>query len=188
MAMHCGGAAVPGGTLVCYRVGDIREDDGNYSFGLTEELSGNPVETDSLTDPEFAAYLEECIGKKNISGITEEIDGNGSCTFADLMPGLYLIVQKEAASGYNKAASFLVSLPMYEDGAYIYDVEAGPKVEITKKPSTPSTSSITTHTGSRLPQTGQLNWPVPVLCISGLVLISIGSLLRMSARKPEYEA
>lgn len=31
---------------------------------------------------------------------------------------------------------------------------------------------------ARLPQTGQLNWPVPVLCITGLTLFAIGFVLR----------
>lgn len=35
---------------------------------------------------------------------------------------------------------------------------------------------------ARLPQTGQLDWPVPILCIAGLVLFAIGFVLRKEQR------
>ena len=58
-----------------------------------------------------------------------------------------------------------------------------------KEPNTPDTPDTPTEPVKPkdpvLPQTGQLNWPVPVMCISGLMLISIGILLR--GRKTENE-
>ena len=38
--MAYNGEAVTGGTLTAYRVGEIIEDDGNYSFGKTEAMAG----------------------------------------------------------------------------------------------------------------------------------------------------
>ena len=95
---------------------------------------------------------------------------------------MYLLVQNQAAEGYQAAAPFLVSVPMNEDGTYIYDVDASPKVELTKAPQPTPTPKPPT-----LAQTGQLNWPVPVLAIIGLCLFSLGWLLRFGRKKDGYE-
>ncbi len=39
------------------------------------------------------------------------------------------------------------------------------------------------ETAPRLPQTGQINWPVPVLAVSGAALLLTGLLLRLAGRK-----
>ena len=39
-----------------------------------------------------------------------------------------------------------------------------------------------------LPQTGQLNWPVPVLTVSGLVLVAVGAYLMERSKKREKNA
>lgn len=45
-------------------------------------------------------------------------------------------------------------------------------------PDTPQNPGTPQTPGPRLPQTGQLNWPIPVLSISGLLLLGAGWLLR----------
>ncbi|MBQ1507138.1 MAG: Cna B-type domain-containing protein [Ruminococcus sp.] len=45
-------------------------------------------------------------------------------------------------------------------------------------------NNTTTEPVSRIPQTGQLNWPIPVLAFAGVVFIAIGALL---SRKRNYE-
>lgn len=51
-----------------------------------------------------------------------------------------------------------------------------------EEPETPAEPSP----GTKLPQTGQLNWPVPVLTVLGLCLILAGWELRVG--KQSYEA
>lgn len=108
------------------------------------------------------------------------IGSSGTAEFSDLALGLYLVAQKTAASGYKMTDSFLVSVPYLEDGAYVYNVKAAPKTDLerevapapTEKPSTPSSG------GGKLPQTGQLWWPVPVLICMGLGCIAVGLIRR----------
>lgn len=38
-----------------------------------------------------------------------------------------------------------------------------------------------------LPDTGQLNWPIPVLVVLGLILFSLGWVLRFGKKKDGHE-
>lgn len=107
-------------------------------------------------------------------------------SFTNLELGLYLLVQDVAAEGCIKMEPFLVSVPMEENGGYLYDVDASPKVELAKLPVEPSKpEQPELPGGSKLPQTGQLNWPIPLLVMSGLCLLSAGWLLRFGKRKSD---
>ena len=57
-----------------------------------------------------------------------------------------------------------------------------PRTTVPKSGSTPSTKNSVS--GGTIPQTGQLNWPVPVLIAVGIILIAIGIVL---ARKKTNE-
>ena len=48
--------------------------------------------------------------------------------------------------------------------------------------------SPTPEDEEKLPQTGQLNWPVPMLALAGLCLFIVGWALRFRSRKEDYEA
>ena len=115
---------------------------------------------------------------------------DGSVSFTDLTPGLYLVIQETLSEGNRKINPFLISIP---DANGSYEIKAAPKNDIkipptpplTPKPSvTPSTpkspSESSSPSGSKtsLPQTGQLWWPVPVLCGIGLALIISGFVLK----------
>ncbi len=54
--------------------------------------------------------------------------------------------------------------------------------------STHSTASASTTSVSKLPQTGQLVWPIPVLVICGLLLVALGWILITSRKKKDHEA
>ena len=114
----------------------------------------------------------------------------GSVTFPELSHGLYLVVQVKAASGYEAVQPFLVTVPMLEDGHYVYDVNAYGKIALKKAKTDPAGRTPTgtvpggTVPGGGLPQTGQLNWPIPVLALAGCILILIGRACR---RKNDYD-
>jgi len=195
ITMRSGDTYVPGGNLTLYKVGDIYEDNGNYSFVLTDSFAGSGETLDDIQSAQLADDLARYAERNSITGTNKEIDQNANIAFTDLDLGLYLLVQEQAAEGYNKVSPFLVSVPMQENGAYVYDVDASPKVELEKvtEPDTPDTPPDTpdtpppTNPGGKLPQTGQLNWPIPVLVACGLGLFIIGWWMRFGGKKDSYE-
>ena len=185
VSMTYKGKAVRGGTLALYKVGDVAEDDGNYSFVPVEEIQADIPEFGDIESPDLAGRLAELKGK--LTPVTSDpvtVDRDGNATFSDLTFGLYLVVQKTAASGYKKTAPFLVSVPYLDDGAYVYAVASDPKTELERevKPTTPTTPHSSSGSGGKLAQTGQLWWPVPVLACAGLGCIAVGLFRRREAR------
>ena len=168
---------VPGGTLTLYRVGEAVEDDGDYFFRAAGDFADCGLALDDVGSEDLAKALAD-YAKDHAKGTTLPVP-QGGAKFAELSTGLYLIVQEEAAQGYEKANPFLVTVPMQEDGVYKYDVDASPKTSVKKAPAT----TTTPPKDSTLPQTGQLNWPVPVLTIAGLLLFAAGWALCFGKRK-----
>lgn len=184
VTMQLDAETVSGGTLTLYRAGVVDEEDGNYSFVPEDAFLGWGNSFEFEDSARLAGSLAEYVREQGMSGRTREIGSDGTVSFYDLELGLYLLVQNVAAEGYNKAAPFLVSVPMEENGSYIYDVDASPKVELTKAPvEPPEPEEPKMPAGPKLPQTGQLNWPVPLLAASGLCLLSAGWLLYFGKRK-----
>lgn len=183
LTMTCEGVAVGGGALTLYPVGDVAEDDGNYSFVLSEAVRDSGVSLEKLEDAATAQALADYVAKHSVSGRTESIGNDGKVSFDNLPLGLYLVVQVTPAPGYAPISPFLVTVPMMEDGTYLYDVDASPKMETLKQyplePGNPAEGQPQTT----LPQTGQLNWPVPVLTVVGLLLFVGGWYLRFGKRK-----
>lgn len=188
ITIKTGNTAVAGGTLTLYRVGEIQERDGNDCFSPVEAFSGFDQPLEEVQSPELAKELAEYARAHRLTGVTKEIGQDGKIAFSDLELGLYLLVQEKAADGYSKITPFLVSVPLWEDGAYVYGVDASPKVEVKKEPEPPeSPKPPKPDTPGRLPQTGQLNWPVPVLVLAGLTLFSLGWGLRFGTGKKRNE-
>lgn len=200
--MTCDDKKVGGGSLALYRVGDVHEDDGNYSFVLSEAYAGSNVSLEDLTDTDMMETLAEYTTDNNLTGITVEIGSDGTAVAKEVPLGLYLVMQKENASGYQAITPFLVTVPMLdkETELYVYDVDAAPKMsELKPVPPAPSTtakptttvtqtSTSTTTDAVALPQTGQLNWPVPVLTVLGMALFLIGWSLRFGKQGKSYGA
>lgn len=202
VSMTYDGKPVPGGTLTLYQAGEICGDDGNYSFILTGDFLNCGQSLEDISSSVLAAGLAGYAAENDLTGQAVPIGADGKMTVTGLIPGLYLVVQTEAAEGFEAVSPFLVSLPMNDDGTYIYDVDAAPKVSTliktpdTSTPTPPAeTPAVPTEPSApavpadpKLPQTGQLNWPIPVLAMLGLLLFSIGWALRFGKRETPYEA
>lgn len=182
--MEYEGQAVTGGTLTAYRVGLVQESDGNYSFGKTNAMKSFAGSYEDIESADLAESIAAFVEKEQISAYATAQNQNGKAVFADVELGLYLIVQSEASEGYEALNPFLVAVPMNEGGHYVYEITAEGKFQLEQKPEpvTPDDPSDPT-----LPQTGQLNWPIPVLAVLGLCLFAAGWLLRFGRKKERYE-
>ena len=183
VTMQYGGSAVSGGSFTLYKAGMVQEDDSNYCFVLTGDFAECGISLEDIDSAERAEELAEYADAYKFVGTEKQVDNGGKVSFTGLEPGLYLLVQHQAASGYQAVTPFLVSVPVMEDGVYVYDVDASPKVELVKVPDTNEPPEPVKPSGPTLPQTGQLNWPIPLLAVMGLALFSIGWLLRFGKEK-----
>lgn len=176
---------VSGGQLTLYRVGDVAQDNGNYTFVPTSSLHDwNGSFGDLENADQIAKDLAKYVSDKKLIGTREAIDKNGEAKFDNggkgLEQGLYLVVQTVPAAGFQSISPFLVSLPYFDGTEYVYDVTARSKTELERvvKPTEPPE----TPAPGKLPQTGQLWWPVPVLTSAGLLCIVVGLLRRRGNR------
>jgi len=127
--------------MTLYLAGNVSENDGNYSFVLADQFADSGI---SLEAPgaDMARRLASYGKAHSVSKTVVVIGDDGRAEFASVKPGLYLLVQEEAADGYYAANPFMVSVPVLENGSYVYDVNASPKIELLKrKPEQPDTET-----------------------------------------------
>lgn len=105
----------------------------------------------------WTAHAAEIPDPERPASLTAPIEG-GKAVFSQLMPGLFVVPQKEAdaSDGFTAIHPFLISLPRWDGEQYVYDLTAKPKVSLEPKPTEPPTEPPDPW----LPQTGQTNWPV----------------------------
>lgn len=177
--MRYDGKAVIGGTLIVWRVG-IAQADG--SFAPAEAFSGFGAFPEDLRPAELAAKLADYAAKNQISPDATAKNEAGKAVLSNLKLGLYLVTQPKAAAGFQALSPFLICVPGMENGVPVYDVNAYGKFQLERTPSpnptptepTKPISSKPNPSTPRLPQTGQLKWPIPVLAFLGLALFSLG--------------
>lgn len=176
--MEYNGKPVTDGTLSAYYVGSIQESDGSYSFVKTPELVEFSGDYANVTTPKLAEDLAAFVKERKLTACAQAENKDGKAVLSELELGLYLIVQTQASKGFDPVNPFLVSVPMNQGGKYVYDVNADGKFQLHQesKPTDPPLPPIPTD--PKLPQTGQLNWPIPVLAVIGLLLFSAGWILR----------
>ena len=172
--MASGDAVLDTGFLNIYKVGDLTEDDGNYFFTL---LDGEKITTDDQINLILAEEMLTLAKEEKMTARVAKIE-KGSAVFHDLKHGLYVVWQAkaDACEGYAPIIPFLISVPRFIDGEYILDVVADPKVPFETAPTEPPTQPPSPPP-PELPNTGQLNWPVPVLAVSGAALVILGIVL-----------
>lgn len=177
-----------GGNLNLYKVGDIAVEDGDYSFCLIDELQGSNVVLNDVSDPLLAEALLNIAKDAQLQPITKRIE-EGKAVFSDRPVGLYVVWQddQDATEGYAPIRPFLISVPRFQDDAYILDVVADPKIPLETVPTETTPPSTPTPPDERLPQTGQLNWPIPVMTASGIILFFVGWILCAGRKRIEDE-
>lgn len=189
ISMKKNGKTVSGGEFEIYHIANISKSDHKYVY--TKAFKNCPVSPNNSESDEIAPELEKYVKINKLTGIRKNVDSNGIAEFSGLKTGLYFVIQNKAAKGYSKANSFTVSLPSYEDGKYNYAVNAKPKFSVSGSENTTQTQNTTVNpskpTDANLPQTGQLNLPIPILTVLGVFLVISGAIIRIIGRKEENE-
>ena len=179
MSLTCADEKVSGGVFTLWRVGDIAEDDGNYSFVKTEAMEGYEGSLDNLDASGLAKDMAGYINDNSVESVVSIYNDSGTVVFSAVEPGLYLIQQTKSSENFQDISPFIISVPQNEDGVYVYDVNAAPKMAKIAPPTpTPTPKPV----GPKLPQTGQLNAPIPILAGLGVLCIIIGLALRLAKR------
>lgn len=187
VTMRQGTTPVSGGTLTLYRVGAVKQENGDCLFVLTGDFVDGGETLDDVSSAELAERLAGFADDHDLDGNVREISEEGEVCFADLELGLYLLVQEQAADGYAAINPFLVSVPLAEEGHYLYDVDASPKVALIHTTLTTQTTSASSGTQpSRAdttglsgtttahditpeqPSTGESAWPLMALALLSL--------------------
>ncbi len=133
---------------------------------------------DKTCTSENSKVIENYIKKNKISADkTLKTDDNGKAFFENLDLGIYLVVVSNTEE--YSVDTFLIEVPLSENGVFTNEVSATPKIgslTVPQKPNNPDNNndSNNSNNGGKIPQTGQLKWPVPVMLISGITLIVLG--------------
>lgn len=162
-------------------VRQVASMDENAQLTWLEAYRDAGVSLDELEEDLSAARLLVYAESKGLPAAKLQIGEDGRGTMELDSPGVYLVSQIEAFPGYSCMMPALICVPLLVDQSWIPAVEALPKLEPLIEESTEPTET-TPHKPPPLPKTGQLNWPVPVLLLTGSVLILLGVCLRKDNR------
>jgi hypothetical protein len=189
LTMDVDGEPLDSGNLNLYYVATVeRISEKAYDFRLLDVLAagGATLNTEDLYNGAQAQSLLQCAQNVLAAYVSKPIE-NGKVSFTDLATGLYLVWQdpEDASERYDAIAPFLISVPKWQYGQYALHVDAKPKVPFETEP--PTTPPPPPPPPPNLPQTGQLNWPVPVMAITGIALLIVGWILCAGRKRCDYE-
>lgn len=191
--MDFDGVPLDGGSLTLYHVGEINKN--RNGFVPVEPLRQDISDLNNLQTPGLAEVLNELAITHGLSPLTAPIVA-GQAVFTELKPGIYVVSQRsgEETPGYSPINLFLFSLPQWQRGGFVYDLTAAPKVPVETAPTEPTEPSEPTEPTEpvpptepegppNLPQTGQLNWPIPLMVVLGLALFALGWRLFFDSKR-----
>ncbi len=177
------GLCLNGAELRLYRVGRAAVQSGGLVFENTVDV-GIPLDGLSAGENgEAAQKLLTVIQNTTQTSTdcrTDATNSKGEARFADLQNGVYLVEQRTTDSTKQWFQPFLLYLPQEDrDGSWLTEVIVSPKME----PEKPAEPTNPPKPGGKLPQTGMVQWPVPVLALGGLACIVLG--LTLSRREDQ---
>lgn len=179
------------------KVADCSYTGSDVSFSLNSDFYDTGVD---LNDSDSAQTLYSSAKSKGIDGLTVTSDAEGKAVFADCELGAYLVFSAD-----DIFTPFIVFIPMVTDDGLSFDITAEPKIDIPEEPVTDpdpddttstttlppvtdnptDTSSSTTSSTEKLPQTGMLQYPIPILGLCGVLMFSKGFVMYVNGKKED---
>ncbi len=128
-----------------YYIARAEESGGNIQHTLIPPYDKANISADNLQDSYSPIHLAHFASSRNLTHATASTDATGKAVFADLTPGLYLIVPADGFDGYLIPTPFVINIPNYnaEEKTWEYDVTATPKISTDNENPDDSTTYIT---------------------------------------------
>ena len=194
IVMSYDGQALEDGKVNILRIGAVEKvSEETYDFRIFSDLGRQTITQEELYDPDVAEELLVKGKKQYMKNILSAPIKDGSVVFKNLDTGLYVVWQEkgDACEGLYAFQPFLISVPRWQYDHYDLNVTAAPKVpllpEATEPPTTPPATTEPGTPPPSLPLTGQMNWPIPMMAVAGVMLIVIGLILCANRKRNEYE-
>lgn len=169
-----------GNSVGLFKVADVVED-GGYKFVIDDrfasagEIPDTSEELDAVNE-DLAEAMAKIAKGYDFDIASRETDEEGRVSFDGLEVGMYLVMQDAKGKGDNRyeLTPFLLTIPYRNaDGSLTYDISADTKpVGIFKEQVPPPPPP------HRIPQTGQLWWPVAALGAAGVLFVVMGMVRR----------
>lgn len=119
-----------GVSMKLYQVGTVNESNGTVSFTLDSRFASSGIKIESLTTADqwasAARTLAGIAGSSGVNSIEGTSDAQGQIFFDNLVQGVYLLVQSSAQDRIIISPA-LLTVPLQENGQWIYDVKTYPK-------------------------------------------------------------
>ena len=151
---------IPGGKLNIYRIATVMELAGDLHYAWTPELADSGLQLSKYATAVFADRISMLVDSRSLPAASNTIDDHGKVSFTDLECGLYVVYQRTPAPGFEPIRAFCISIPMIEDGQFVYDIHGSPKprpetttteITVTRVTVTTPHSEPTTVPGSTVP-------------------------------------
>ena len=176
------------------KVADCLFTESDVIFSLNSDFSDTAVDLD---EPDSAQTLYSAATSKGIAGLTVTTDSDGNAVFSPCEIGAYLVYSPD-----DVFAPFVVFVPLVTEDGSCFEVVATPKIDISEEPVTepesdtntteptpttePQTSSHSSGSSEgKLPQTGMLQYPIPLLGLCGVIMFSKGFVTYVNSKKED---
>ena len=166
------GTPLAGGEFECFEVAEALEESGEKVWRYTDAFRNCGASLSDVDKASFVKALARHAENEGLSGEKASADEEGCLCFSVLPERLYLVTQNVATVGYYPTEPFLIRTPSEGVDMEGYQIHAIPKVMAEQSSKVPEGTTVSKT--DRLPQTGQLWWPVPVLTLAGLLAIAAG--------------
>lgn len=181
------GRIAAGGEVRLFQAAETSDAPGGYSYCRAFEDCGIDIGQSLLMQNEdYADQLAAYARTLDDSGRIGIVDEEGNLCFDELDAGIYLLIQSKAADGFTRMRPFVIVVADNEI------VEAAPKLMPIREQESESAGqteeervpeSLPEEEPPGLPVTGQLQWPIPVLIGTGLILLISGCIKKKAAEK-----